>query len=59
MKRKKAKRGEKGVGNSLLDLRPRVRIEWNTGTRVILSKKDRQKMRRYLKSQLRDEMSKI
>lgn len=57
---RKAKRSKKeGKGNSLLDLRPRVRIEWNTGTRVILSKKDKSKMRRILKSQLQKEMSKI
>ena len=54
---RKAKRNKKG--NSLLDLRPRVRIEWNTGTRIILSKKDKQRMRRVLKSQLQKEMSKL
>ena len=42
-----------------LDYRPRVYIEWNTGTRIILSKKDKQRMRRNLKAQLRQEMAKM
>ena len=53
----KAKRMKKRI--SVLECKPRVRIEWNTGTRVILSRKDKQKIRRNLKAQLRHEMAKI
>lgn len=35
-----------------LKLKPRVTINFNTGTRVILSKKDKAKTRRALKSRL-------
>lgn len=54
----KNKKNKKSVPSELA-LRPRVRIEWNTGTRVMLSKKDKSKLRRRLKAQLRSEMSKV
>jgi dTDP-4-dehydrorhamnose 3,5-epimerase-like enzyme len=40
-----------------LQLKPRVRIDWNTGTRIILSKKDKSKLRRILKADFRKELS--
>lgn len=52
-------KSKKGKLPSSLAMKPRVHIEWNTGTRVMLSKKDKSKMRRYLKAQLRSEMSKV
>lgn len=55
----KNKKSNKKNIPSELALRPRVRIEWNTGTRVMLSKKDKSKLRRCLKAQLRSEMSKV
>lgn len=54
----KNRKNKKNIPSELA-LRPRVRIEWNTGTRVMLSKKDKSKLRRCLKAQLRSEMSKV
>ncbi len=56
--KKRNKKNKKSVPSELA-LRPRVRIEWNTGTRVMLSKKDKSKLRRCLKAQLQHEMSKV
>ena len=39
---------------SILDLRPRVRIDMNLSTRTIMSKRDKSRTRRALKKQLRD-----